>query len=53
MSKSKFIEDPMSRQYKINYAEILAKLNPKPTEADLEKLREKYAESRKNRGERP
>jgi hypothetical protein len=47
MAKSKFIEDEMSRQYKINYAALLAELNPKPSAEILEKLRKQYIDRRK------
>lgn len=46
MKKSKFIEDEMSRQYKINYAALLAEINPKPSLEDLEKMRQKYLDAR-------
>jgi hypothetical protein len=42
----KFIEDEMRRQYKINYAALLAELNPKPSAEVLEKLRQKYLDAR-------
>jgi hypothetical protein len=51
MAKSKFIEDEMSRQYKINYAALLAEVNPKPSEEILEKLREKYKKAREGRSD--
>lgn len=42
----KFIEDEMSRQYKQNYKELLAQINPKPSKEVLEKLLHRYDEER-------
>jgi hypothetical protein len=45
MAKDKVIYDEQYRQYKINLAELMQAINPKPTE-QLEKLRQQYIDAR-------
>jgi hypothetical protein len=51
VAKEKVIYDEQYRQYKINLAELMQALNPKPTVEQLEKLRQQYLEKR-SAGER-
>ena len=46
----KFLEDEMRLQYKKNFKELLAQVNPKPGPEVLEKLLNRYVEERKERG---
>jgi hypothetical protein len=47
MKKSKFIGDEARLQYKKGLKEFNQKINPKPNEAEREKLREQYLKARK------
>jgi hypothetical protein len=47
MKKSKFIEDEVRLQYKKSLREFNQKINPKPNEAEREKLRQAYLDRRK------
>jgi hypothetical protein len=49
----KFIQDETSRQYKINYAALLAEINPKPSIEVLEKLRQRYTKDREAHENKP
>jgi hypothetical protein len=46
MAKDKVIYDEQYRQYKINLAELMQTINPKPTVEQLEKLRQQYIDAR-------
>jgi hypothetical protein len=46
MAKDKVIYDEQYRQYKINLAELMQAINPKPTAEQLEKLRQQYIDAR-------
>lgn len=46
MKKPKFIIDDESQNYKKRLAAFLKEVNPKPTLADIEKLKEKYQKAR-------
>lgn len=46
MSKNKFLEDNDTIQYKKNLAQLMAELNPKPSVALLEQLKQKYLSMR-------
>jgi hypothetical protein len=43
---TKLLHDADSQRYKKQLAEFMASVNPKPDEALLEKLREKYLKAR-------
>jgi hypothetical protein len=46
VAKDKVIYDEQYRQYKVNLAELMQQLNPKPSKEVVEKLLKKYEEAR-------